>query len=285
MNEKMKKLFLDSEIKGVDENEKTITALVSTPTRDRMGEVVDSEGADLKNFKKNPVVLFSHNSFVPPIAKALWIKKDPQGLLSKMQFADTQIAQEIFSLYKDGFMKAFSIGFIPKEWTDGDGQKTPHRTFTKFELVEYSAVAVPANPDALTTAFDKGILKSPALIKSFEYYVKSIKPKPKTGEELMADVAKLQERVKELETALAVKKEKPFAEEIAALEADLIEKDERISGLTKELKDVRYKLYKALFTEIRPNPKTVSEMSDTDLATKIGDIVTGVIRKVTGKVD
>ena len=58
-----------------------------------------------------------------------------------------------FEMYKQGFLNAFSIGFIPKEYTDrnnADGSTT--RVFTKSELLEISAVPVPANPNALVLA-------------------------------------------------------------------------------------------------------------------------------------
>jgi hypothetical protein len=66
-------------------------------------------------------------------------------------------------LYKTGFMNASSVGFQPKEWEDGDGKKTPYRTFKKQELLELSLVSVPANSDALVTAKSKGIVSSEEL--------------------------------------------------------------------------------------------------------------------------
>ena len=128
---KMLKRVFDGEIKSIDEHEHTLTAYVSTGARDRMDEVLSPSGVDLKSFKKNPVVLWAHNYNQPPIGKALWIKRDGEGIVSKVQFAKTEFAQEIFNLYKDGFMKAFSVGFIPREHEDGDGKKTARRTYTK----------------------------------------------------------------------------------------------------------------------------------------------------------
>jgi septin family protein len=53
-----------------------------------------------------------------------------------------EFARMIYDKYKNGFLNAFSIGFQALE-KDGD-------TFTKSELLEISAVPVPANPEALT---------------------------------------------------------------------------------------------------------------------------------------
>lgn len=165
--DKMIKVFT-SELRGIDEKEQTITAFISVGTRDRMDEVLVPEGMDRSNFYKNPIVLWAHKYDEPPIGRALWIKREGDGIISKMKFAPTEFAQEIFSLYKDGFLKAFSVGFMPKEYEDGDGEKTARRTYKKWELLEYSAVPVPAHPDALTLAIQKGTLKTETLIKSIE---------------------------------------------------------------------------------------------------------------------
>jgi hypothetical protein len=61
-------------------------------------------------------------------------------------------------MYKAGFMNAWSIGFIPKEIVDiePDNWRGGHR-FDKWELLEYSAVLVPDNPEALTLLRSKGL--------------------------------------------------------------------------------------------------------------------------------
>jgi uncharacterized protein len=167
-----KKVFT-SEIKGIDENEMTLTAAISTDAVDRMREVLDPAGVDLKHYQKNPVVLFGHDYNRPPIGKAMWVRKDGQMIISKVKFANTPFAIEIFDLYKEGFMKSFSVGFIPKEteWgkeEDRNNAKKPRLTYRKWELLEFSAVPVPANPEALALAMQKGLLKDESLIKSFE---------------------------------------------------------------------------------------------------------------------
>ncbi len=163
--EKIQKLFTLAEAKEVNEEERSLVAYASTAVMDRDGEVIKTEGWELDNFKKNPVILLSHEYRQPPIGKALWVKKDKDRLKFKAQFAKTQVADEVFQLYKDGFMRAFSVGFIPKEWEDGDteDEKGPKRVYTKQELLEISAVSVPSNPDALVAAVSEGKIKTKAL--------------------------------------------------------------------------------------------------------------------------
>lgn len=150
-------------IEDQNDDERTITARVSTADRDRDDEVISPKGIDLKDYQKNPVLLWGHQYGVPAIGKCLWSKTDSNGLICKFQFAETQFADDIYQLYKGGFMKAFSIGFIPMEYD----QKT--KTHEKISLLEVSAVSVPANQNALVMeAYQKGIIKSESLRKEVE---------------------------------------------------------------------------------------------------------------------
>lgn len=149
----------------VDENERSVTATITTSVVDRYKEIVLSKGADLENFLKNPVVLWVHNSHEPPIAKALWLKKSRNKIIAKIQFVSKEVsefAEQIYQMYKSGFLKAFSIGFRPdfdeiRAPKPDEIEKNPawadaRRVYFKWELLEFSAVPVPANPEALATA-------------------------------------------------------------------------------------------------------------------------------------
>jgi HK97 family phage prohead protease len=153
------------EVKTEDANdaERTIVARVSTADRDRDGEIVEPKGIEFKDYNANPVLLWAHNYSQPAIGKALWSKTDDKGLVCKFQFAPTQFADEIYQLYKGGYQRAFSIGFIPVEF---DQQTKTHK---KISLLEVSAVPVPANQSALVMeAYAKGIVKCEGLIKDLE---------------------------------------------------------------------------------------------------------------------
>ena len=143
--------------------------LISTNDIDRMGDIVEPRGAQLDNFRKNPVVLWAHSYHMPPIGSAQWIKRAANGILAKVKWASTEFAQSIKGLYEEGHMKAWSIGFIPKEWEDFeekvDGEKRRGRRYKKWELLEFSSVPVPANPNALSLAVSKGLKVSEAIMK------------------------------------------------------------------------------------------------------------------------
>lgn len=148
--------FSDISVKAIGENE--IEIIGSTSAQDRDGEVIDPKGWDLKNYKKNPVILPAHDYSQPAIGRATKVKLEDGKLKFKIEFppeGDNPVADIYRKLYKGGFMNASSVGFIPTEWKDGDGKKEPYRRYLKQELLELSLVSVPSNPTALVSA--KGI--------------------------------------------------------------------------------------------------------------------------------
>lgn len=155
------KILLGSSVKGINAEERTIDFLGSTEARDRMDEVILTSGWDLKNYKKNPVFMWAHDYGSPPIGKALNVRKTEEGLRFRVKFASQEaypFADTIFRLYEGGYLNAVSVGFQPLAHEEGDGEKQPRRTYTKAELLELSAVPVPANQDALRLAVSKGIV-------------------------------------------------------------------------------------------------------------------------------
>ena len=126
-----------------------------TMTLDRDSEVLKPQGAQLKNFKKNPVFLWAHNWWqaLPSIGKVIKMKKDSESFRGVVEFdlGNDQFAEMIYNKYKDGFLNAVSVGFIPLAVDTEpivDGQQG--FTYTKYEILEVSAVPVPSNPDALS---------------------------------------------------------------------------------------------------------------------------------------
>ena len=145
-------------VDDAEKSDRTLVCKVSTDGLDRDGEVMLPKGADLMRYRKNPVVLFGHQHDRPAVGRSLWIDKFPNDIRSKTQFADTDFGRDLWSLYEGGYMASWSIGFDKPEWrepktrdletrSDWTGVK---RICTSWELLEYSAVNVPANRDALT---------------------------------------------------------------------------------------------------------------------------------------
>jgi hypothetical protein len=159
------------EMRAVDEKNRTIDFVASTEDVDRYGDIIRVKGWKTENYMKNPVFLFQHRSNEPPIGKTikLWLEANPPALVQRVQFADAKtypFAETIFRLYQGKFMNATSVGFKPLEdplpIRDKDGASTGGYEFTSQELLELSAVAVPANPEALARtlhrAVDEGVI-------------------------------------------------------------------------------------------------------------------------------
>jgi len=130
-----------------------LVAIASTETEDRSGEVVKMGGWELDNFKANPVLQFAHRYDTPPIGIAKNIRVEDGKLVFEPMFHEiTEAAREIKKMFEADppIMRAWSVGFIPKDYDPKND-----RVITKQELLEISAVPVPANAEALT--LQKGI--------------------------------------------------------------------------------------------------------------------------------
>ena len=157
------KILENCEVKKVGERQYEFTA--STADMDRDGEVIEVSGWDLKNFKKNPVIMYAHDYRSLPIGKATKIGVRDGKLVNNVEFPPEgtyEFADIVERLVGTGYLKTESVGFIPKKWEDGEGGdekgSKPRRTYTKQELLEISIVPVPSNPNALMNAVKDGVI-------------------------------------------------------------------------------------------------------------------------------
>lgn len=153
---------LTAEVKQADEDERSVEFVVSTGDPDRDGDIIEPDGWELRNFRKNPVVLWSHSHRALPIAKATEIRSTGNELRAVAQFPEPGIhgfADTVFELLSRGFLKATSVGFDPLEWTINE--ERGGIDFQRQELLEFSVVPVPANPEALIAASEQGVDMEP----------------------------------------------------------------------------------------------------------------------------
>lgn len=134
--------------KASDADAGTFEVIITTEALDRYNEVIKLDGWQLDNYLKNAVVLWGHNHSLLPIGKATSIEVRDGKMIAKGKFALHEFAQEVRRLYDQGIICATSVGFIEKE-REGN-------LITKAELIEFSFVNVPANPQALTLALKHG---------------------------------------------------------------------------------------------------------------------------------
>lgn len=145
------------EVKAIDKQNFRLTMVASTQDVDRHGDTVMQAGWDLGPFSKNPVILNSHNYYdaTEVIARAENTRIEGKGkkakLVQEWVFAvnENPKAKIIFDLYAGKFLHASSVGFIPRKFAENpDGSKNWY-VIEEAELLEVSAVSVPANGAAL----------------------------------------------------------------------------------------------------------------------------------------
>lgn len=183
MQAKIDRLFTKANLEEI-EGEKVFIA--STDVVDRQGESINIDGWDLSEYRKNPVVLWSHNPFEPAIGTSKVGFKTVDGkkalVFTPSFHKKSELSKLISELVDDKVIKASSVGFLPVE-SEGDWND---RRYLKQKLLEISIVNVPANQEALNLAFSKGFSAS-TVSKAFgldeDEVEKRCKPKPKENDE------------------------------------------------------------------------------------------------------
>ena len=186
----------DISVSTEDIGERSVLFTISKEVVDRDGDILRANGVDFSNYMKNPVFLSFHNSREFPLGKVtkFWVEgnevkaivyfptleelsTDPNNASEKAKLVDFT-----YHCYKTGMLNAVSVGFIPLEWTETkDGYD-----ITKWELLEFSAVAVPANQDAIAQA-----------VKSFgNDFAKSFITEEKSGRKISAQTRAILDKIK-----------------------------------------------------------------------------------------
>ncbi len=139
-------------IKSFDEEQRIIEGVASTPTADRMEDIVESMGAE---FKLPMPLLWQHDSR-QPVGHVIWAQATPEGIPFKAMLAKSfepgklkDRLDEAWQSIKLKLVRAVSIGFrtLEAEPIDPKNPWGGYR-FKKWEWLELSAVTIPANVDA-----------------------------------------------------------------------------------------------------------------------------------------
>ncbi|MHC4402967.1 MAG: HK97 family phage prohead protease, partial [Planctomycetota bacterium] len=157
----------------------TFENVITTPLRDRDGDILRSEGAVID--EKMP--LLWHHMPPMPVGKMLKvIKQSKKGVKVLTALIDSQLGQDAAALIEFGALR-ISHGFRPLEF---DEMKDGGYDIKKFEIMEESLVTVPSNTDAVITAFSRGKLGDP-LVKSWAKSISDARPAQGRGMEFRDD--------------------------------------------------------------------------------------------------
>ena len=146
--------FVPTKLKA-NPDSRTVDFTISTESIDRYGDTIRADGWRLENYRRNPVVLWMHEATMLPVARATKVWTERLTLKARTEFTPAGLVQfndHIFDLLSDGFLNATSVGFLPLKWAWVDEGERFGIDFIEQELLEFSVVTVPANPEALVDA-------------------------------------------------------------------------------------------------------------------------------------
>lgn len=146
--------------------------IITDESIDRMSDSIKIDGWEVEDFLNNPVVLWAHSHSDQPVGKAVSLDVDrkQKQIRSITEFTPRDVnpfGYMTYRMYAERFLHAVSVGFHPKEYvwvtesTDAERARRGGIDFLKQSLLEYSAVPVPANPNALAVARSAGIDTAP----------------------------------------------------------------------------------------------------------------------------
>ena len=213
-------------IKSVDVESRVIRGMATTPSVDRVGDVVEPRGA--KYQPSLPLLLFHDHK--RPVGTVSLSEATDKGISFEASIPTIETpgslrdrVDEAWDSIKSGIVKGVSIGF--RALDDGvELMKSGGYRFTKIEILELSLVSVPANADATIStikAIDTQHLAESGTgdadrVVAQSAVVDPSKPKARKGATTM---------------------KKTTAETIAALEATKLEKSAALTAIQEKVSD------------------------------------------------
>jgi hypothetical protein len=157
-------------VSKIENPDATLDFVASDESLDRYNEIISASGWKLDNYLRNPVFQNAHQygDILFTLGRALVTEVRQVGraspravLFQRIQFACdiNPMAKIAYGLYKGKFLNAVSVGFVPLRWEDGSEEKGYQRKYIEQELLEVSAVGIPANPNALALGLKSGAIE------------------------------------------------------------------------------------------------------------------------------
>lgn len=155
---------LRMDIRATDDRKHSF--VISDSTIDRHGTIIPIEAWDLSNYMKNGIVAYQHetggwnNNPDTIIGKGrVWIEDDV--LIGEVEYEPEELnplAEKIRQKVEFGTLRAASVGFVPLDGHWGNERKGEDPDifyFDHVELVEFSIVNIPSNPNALKRSYEE----------------------------------------------------------------------------------------------------------------------------------
>lgn len=139
----------ETDARGTAAEDRRIEFTFSTGAVDRMKDTIDPKGWDLRNYRRNNVLLYGHSYTSLPIGRA-FPRVEQGALRGPIEFPPAgtyDFADQVHDLMVAGYLNATSVGFKPLTWRYNE--ERGGYDFLTQELLEISVVAVPALAEAL----------------------------------------------------------------------------------------------------------------------------------------
>jgi HK97 family phage major capsid protein/HK97 family phage prohead protease len=220
----MNRAYAVLDVKSVDEEKRVIRGVATTPTPDRVGDIVEPLGVEFKN----PLPLLWQHKSDKPVGTVTFDKPTKSGITFEAKLPVPKESQslidrvsEAWESVKLGLVRGVSIGFRPLEYSfmDDGGVR-----FVSSEVMELSLVTIPANADANIQTIKS--IDAPLLAATGKQQKDSDRPTPPApGKKKSTPI------VKALEGKTM---KKTYAEQIASFEATRAAKAAEMDGIMEK---------------------------------------------------
>ena len=145
----MNRMYSVLHVKAVEEEQRIIRGVATTPNPDRVGDIVEPLGVQFKN----PMPLLHQHDHDKPVGTVTFDRPTRDGITFEARLPKIEEpgplrdrVEMAWGEVKAGLVRAVSIGFRALEYSflDEGGIR-----FNKSEVLELSLVSVPANADAV----------------------------------------------------------------------------------------------------------------------------------------
>jgi HK97 family phage major capsid protein/HK97 family phage prohead protease len=262
-------------VKSVDADSRTITGIATTPTPDRMGDVLDPFGATFTN----PLPLLLHHDSKLPVGRVMLEQATAAGIAFTAVLPHIpdpgplrDRVNEAWQSIKAGLMTGVSVGY--RILADGITPLAGHRgmKLSKTEICELSLVTVPANMECT-------IRTVKALDAPFRAAIGPAIPPRDRGPLHVGPTMTLQEKIQNFENTRAAKVARMAAiMDSAGTESTLDDTQrEEYDGLTDAVKSIDADLIRFHDLEKLNSTTAVPVVGATGIKAA-GDLRGGIIR-------
>lgn len=220
----MNRAYSTMTVKAVNEEQRIITGIASTPEADRADDIMVPEGA---KYTLPMPFLWQHESD-EPIGHVIDVKVSPRGIEATMQIAKVEEEgrlkerlDEAWQSIKAGLVRGLSIGFLPIESARIEG--TWGSKYLQWDWYELSAVTIPCNTSGRITSVKSASRKQLAALG------KSVVPVVRVGKPAGASAQKpVVKTIPKPEEGLDMK---TIAEQISEFEATRVTKSAEMQSI------------------------------------------------------